>query len=391
MRQGRTFRRCTHCGGRIADRRCAKCGGDSFTWAYAVDTAPKGAPRMQKTKAGFATKAEAVEAIANLQTEKRDGTYVEPSKQTVAMYLEQWLAGAKGSSIRTSTWKSYEIIVRVHVLPELGHVLLQQLTRDQVRAMYAKVASGEGRAKPRSQKTVHNIHLALRKAFADAVDGGLLRANPAERAHRLSTDRPEMKTWSAAEVRLFLERSADDDNRALWRLALQTGMRRGELLGLRWQKDVALDASRLSVQQQLVRADDQVVFGPPKTKAGRRSISLDAGTVAALRAHKLRQSPLSASKHDLVFARADGRPHDPDVITQQFESATRRAGVKRIRLHDCRHTHATLLLEAGVHPKVVAERLGHSSVMVTLDRYSHVVPNMQADAAARIGLVVDGV
>jgi len=384
MRQGRTYRRCTHCGGRIAERRCAKCGSDSFTWAYAVDVAPKGAPRMQKTKAGFATKAEAVEAIANLQTEKRDGTYIEPSKQTVAMYLDAWLAGAKGSSIRTSTWKSYEVIMRTHVVPELGAVLLQQLTRDQVRAMYAKAAQG------RSQKTVHNVHLALRKAFADAVDGGLLRANPAERAHKLSADRPEMQTWSAAEVRLFLERSADDDNRVVWRLALQTGMRRGELLGLRWQ-DVDLEASRLSVRQQLVRADDQVVFGPPKTKAGRRSISLDAGTVTALRAHKLRQSPLSASKHDLVFARADGRPHDPDVITQQFESATRRAGVKRIRLHDCRHTHASLLLEAGIHPKVVQERLGHSSVMVTLDRYSHVVPNMQADAAARIGMVVDGI
>jgi len=354
------------------------------TWSYVVDVAHKGAPRAQEMKGGFRTKDEAGKALARLITELEDGTRVEPSKLTVGTYLDQWLAGAKGSNIRTSTWKSYEVIMRTHVAPELGDVLLQQLTRDQVRAMYAKVS-----AKGRSAKTTHNVHLALRKAFADAVDGGLLRANPAERGHKLSGDRPEMKTWSAAEVRLFLERSADDDNRVAWRLALQTGMRRGELLGLRWQ-DVDLDASRLSVRQQLVRADDQVMFGPPKTKAGRRSISLDAGTVIALRAHKLRQSPLSAGKHDLVFARGDGRPHDPDVITQQFESAIRRAGVKRIRLHDCRHTHASLLLEAGIHPKVVQERLGHSSVMVTLDRYSHVVPNMQADAAERIGKVVDG-
>ena len=383
MRQGMTFKRCTHCGGRISDRRCPTCGGESFSWAYAVDIAPKGAPRIQRTKAGFATKAAAVEAIANLQTEKRDGTYIEPSKMTVAAYLEAWLAGANGSNIRTSTWKSYEVIMRVHVVPELGKVLLQQLDRNQVRALYAKVAQG------RSVKTVHNVHLALRKALGDAVEDGLLRANPADRTHKLPTDSaPEMQTWSAAELRLFLERREDDDNLTLWRLALQTGMRRGELLGLRWQ-DVDLDASRLSVRQQLTRAGDSIAFGPPKTRAGRRSISLDAGTVIALRAHKLQQSPLSASK-GLVFARGDGRPHDPDVISQQFASATRRAGVKRIRLHDCRHTHATLLLAARIHPKVVSERLGHSSVAITMDRYSHVLPGMQDEAAAAAGAAADG-
>lgn len=365
------------------------------TWSFVVDVAHKGAPvRAQEMKGGFRTKDDADKALARLITELEDGTRIEPRKLTVGQYLEQWLAGL--SSPRASTKRAYEVIVRVHLSPVLGDVPLQQLTRAQVKALYEQLRTSDrakGRAKgrraaPLSPKSIHNVHLCLRKAFGDAIDDGLLRANPAERAHKLSTDRPEMKTWSAAEVRLFLDRCDTDDNRALWRLALQTGMRRGELLGLRWP-DVDLDASRLSVQQQLVRADDQVVFGPPKTKAGRRSISLDSGTVIALRAHKLRQSPLSASK-DLVFARGDGRPHDPDVISQQFAAAGRRAGVKRIRLHDCRHTHASLLLEAGIHPKVVQERLGHSSVMVTLDRYSHVVPNMQDEAAARIGAVVDG-
>ncbi len=172
-------------------------------------------------------------------------------------------------------------------------------------------------------------------------------------------------------------------------------MRRRELLGLRW-KDVDLDGARLSVRQQLVRAAEQVTFGPPKTKAGRRSISLDPGTVAVLRAHQKAQQRErwnfgeAYEDHDLVFCRPDGHSHDPDVITHQFERAVYAAGVKRIRFHDLRHTHASLLLQANVHPKVVQVRLGHSSIMVTLDRYSHVIPNMQDEAAAKFGAVVDG-
>lgn len=162
-----------------------------------------------------------------------------------------------------------------------------------------------------------------------------------------------------------------------------------------YRSSVELDVH--CVRQQLVRAAETVVFGPPKTKAGRRSISLDPGTVAALGAHQKAQQRgrwqfgEAYQDHGLVFCRPDGHPHDPDVITHQFDRALVKAGVKRIRLHDLRHTHATLLLQANVHPKIVQERLGHSSIVVTLDRYSHVIPNMQDEAAAKIGAVVDGI
>ncbi len=388
MRDGYLFRRCGKCGRRVNDRRCS-CGSDAFTWAYRVDVAPKGAPRQQRFKAGFRTKDEARAAMAALQTAKKDGTFVEPSKITTGAYLEQWVAGVK-SAVRGSTWRSYEVAMRLHISPILGRVPLQQLTRNQVRAMYDQLgASG------RSVKTVHNTHLALRKALADAVDDGLIRTNPAERAHKLPTDRPEMLTWSREELRVFLDRSTADPNLPLWRLLAMTGVRRGEALGVRWS-DLDLDGARLSVRQQLVRQGDLVTFGPPKTKAGRRSIALDPGTVEALRDRRAqwRDEKLALGEGyqdlDLVFARADGRPHDPDVISQQFETATRRAGVKRIRLHDVRHTHATLGLAAGIHPKVMQERLGHSSIVVTMDRYSHVIPNMQDEAAAKLGMVVDG-
>src|SRR5262249_36391506 len=194
-------------------------------------------------------------------------------------------------------------------------------------------------------------------------------------AHRLDRDSaPEMLTWSREELRRFLTAVADEPEYPLWRLAAQTGMRRGELLGLRW-RDVDLDRARLCVRQQLVRAGAQVAVGPPKTSAGRRSIALDLGTVAALRAHKasqregrLRWGP-AYQDQDLVFSRADGHQHDPDVVSQRFDSATGRARVPRIRLHDLRHTHATLLLQAGVPVKVVSERLGHSKTSITQDVY----------------------
>jgi integrase len=174
-------------------------------------------------------------------------------------------------------------------------------------------------------------------------------------------------------------------------------MRRGELLGLRWS-DVDLDTGSLSVRQQLVRGGKEISFGPPKTQAGRRSIRLDAVTVRVLRSHRARQKEQGRLKLgqayrsdlDLVFARMDGSPHDPDVVSQQFEAAAKRSGVKRIRFHDTRHTHASLGLQAGIHPKVVQERLGHSSMAVTLDRYSHVIPALQEDAATKIAAVVDG-
>lgn len=203
-----------------------------------------------------------------------------------------------------------------------------------------------------------------------------------------------MITWSAAELRSFLGAMEEDPNHALWRLAANTGMRRGEVLGLRW-RDLDPDTRRLAIRQQLVRSGMVVEFGPPKTAASRRSISLDDGTATALETVRIAQKPnrlrfgAAYADHDLVFCRPDGTPHDPDTITHQFGDACSRARVQRIRLHDLRHTHATLLLQANVHPKIVQERLGHSNVMVTLNTYSHVLPNMQDEAAMKIGALVD--
>jgi integrase len=246
-------------------------------------------------------------------------------------------------------------------------------------------------------------------ALGAAVEDHLLTFNPAQAAHRLVKDRPEMKTWLAGELRTFLSQVEELPpiplpSYPLWRLAASTGMRRGEVLGIRW-RDIDLDAARLSVLQQVARirrkgADGKVEviwgFGPPKTNAGRRSIALDAVTVAALRARrqlwaveKVKTGKVY-NDEDLVFCRADGSHLDPDVVSQTFERLVNRSGLPRIRFHDLRHTHATLGLAVHVHPKVMSERLGHSSITVTLDLYSHVIPAMQEDAASRIAAVVAG-
>jgi integrase len=255
-----------------------------------------------------------------------------------------------------------------------------------------------------SAKSVHNVHIALRAALNDAVENGLLRTNPAYKALKPPKRRKVMKVWTVEELREFLRLVQSERNGTLYRVAAQTGMRRGELLGLKWV-DVKFHSSSLSVQQQwtgLEQDDDEFDddlddLSPTKSDAGRRAISLDPFTVQALRDHRRAQEAERRNfgsgyqDHDLVFCRPDGTPHDPDSITGEFERLVRRSGLRRIRLHDLRHTHATLLLEAHVDITVVSKRLGHASVKTTADLYPHVTARLQLDAAARIGALVDGV
>ena len=178
-------------------------------------------------------------------------------------------------------------------------------------------------------------------------------------------------------------------------LAASTGMRRGEVLGVRWQ-DIDFDRRRVAIRQTIISIDYRVEIGEPKTARGRRSVALDSGTVTALRAHRVKQNQLKLmlgeawQDNDLVFCRDDGTPVHPDRFTQMFDKHVRDSGLPRIRLHDLRHTHATLALAAGIHPKVVSERLGHSTVAFTMDVYSHAIPSMEAEAAETIANLVRG-
>lgn len=352
--------------------------------------------RIRHQQGGFRTKAEAEIAKAAVITRFTEGTYVSPSTETVRGFLvDEWLPAIK-STIRESTYGSYEMNVRKHILPSMGHMRLQAVTPRTLNELYSQLLR-EGRSDGRgglSPKSVRNVHILLRRALGDAVKWGLAQRNPAQFATppKLSRQR-ELTTWTADQLRTFLAFIQDHHLYAAWRLAASTGMRRGEVLGLRWA-DIDFDQSRLAVRQTVITVDYQIRYSEPKTDRARRSIALDAATLAALRAHKTSQTKTrlkvgaAYADNDLVFPRLEGTPIHPDLFSQTFDRKVAASGLPRIRFHDLRHTHATLALQAGIHPKVVSERLGHASVSFTLDTYSHAIPAMQAEAAEVIARLI---
>jgi integrase len=378
------------------------------TYMFVVDLAEPGEPRQQKRGRGFPTKKAAQAALDKLKGEVRSQTYVDRDKVTLRVFAEQtWLPHVKGQ-VRASTFESYDRVIRLHVLRDLGEVEVQRLTpkrwKDQLDGLAAggRADYAEGRAL--SRRTVQYVH-TLAKAMLDyAVEQGLRADNPAAKvkppkAEAEAQAHARIQTWPREVLGAFLNRAREEQHRhhVAWQLLATTGMRRGEVLGLAWL-DVDFDASRLRVRRTLVDMHgDEPVWSDPKTASGKRSIALDAGTVAALRKHRAQQLEMRLAvgagyvEHDLVFALPDGRPLHPERFSRTFTETIRRWKLPQVRLHDLRHTWATLALEAGVHPKVVQERLGHANVSITLGIYTHVSQSMESDAAERVaGLFLDG-
>lgn len=357
--------------------------------------------RRQVSKGGFRTKKEAEKAFADLRDQVRRGEYVAPSTVTVATYLkDEWLPAVK-ASIRPATWDHYRAMVEGYVVPYLGARRLGEVLPSQLNAFYADLLvrgrrnRGASLQPGLSPKTVRHVHTMLHKAFADAVKWGRLPRNPAGRAEPPRPRTAEMRVWDTSQLRRFLDHVAEDRLFAVWLLLATTGMRRGEVLGLRWS-DVDLDSARLSVVQTLILVNREVLFSEPKTARGRRSIALDASTVSELRRlrrvqteERLRFGELYED-HGLVACHEDGSLISPRLFAAWFTQRARDAGLPPIRLHDVRHSYATAALAAGVPAKIVSERLGHSSIAITLDTYSHVLPNMQEQAAEQVAQLILG-
>ena len=364
-----------------------------MSWTYVVDVAVAGAARQRRQKGGFQTKREAVAALSEVQAGLADGSYVGASKLTVGEYLDEWLQSVR-SGMRPGSFDASRIHVNAYIKPRLGGVRLQALSRRAVKAFYGELAvSGRARGEGGlGDKTIHNVHRTLSKALDDAVEDGLLNRNPACGTHKLP-ESPEQESWTAEELRAFLEFASGDRFSAMWRFAAFTGVRRGELAGLRW-RDLDLDAGRAFVVQQRAKGGGTVNTGRLMGKRG-RAVTLDPKTVETLRQHQAAQLEAKAflgegyQDHGLVFCHEDGKPLHPDSVTKRFARLVRHSGLPTITVHGLRHTHATVLLRALVHPKVVQERLGHSSIQVTLDVYSHAVPALQGDAAIRFAEIVD--
>ena len=371
-----------------------------FTWTAYYYLPDANGGRRQRSKGGFPTKAAAQAYLTNKVNAVQTGEYVETIKLTFGDYLTgHWLPIMK-RSIRASTLDSYERMLKLHVIPRLGRLQIQDLTSGHLDSLYTDLLNG-GRADGSgglSPKTVRYIHNTVHKALRDAQRKQLIHRNVADsadppRIHQSGS--ASMRTWTAEQVRAFLDGLTGHRLVAAYTLAATTGMRRGEVLGLRW-RDVDFEARRLAVRQTVTCVNYKVAFSTPKTARGRRLIAVDTGTVAALQAHRRRQDEERAALGmayqdlDLVFPKLDGTPTNPDFFSQCFDRTVARLKLPRIRLHDLRHTHATLALSAGVPPKVISDRLGHATVAFTLDVYTHAIPQMQEEAADQIAELIFG-
>jgi integrase len=369
---------------------------DGKRWRVRYD-APRGADgrRRQRMKRGFPTRRAAAQWAAETATAIAKQVYVAPQRRTLDQYAGEWFPAVQ-LTLEPTTYSLYRTLYAVYVRPALGGVQLQQLTREQLAACYGSLRSRTGR--PLAAKTVRGVHGLVHRLLADAVEANLLVRNPADGlAKRLPkvTRRPA-SVWTPQQTRAFLDHIHGDRLDALFVVFATTGARRSEVLGLRWA-DVDLDAATLSVTGKVVLVDGRArLLAGTKAKRSTRPVPLDPATVAALRAHRKRQAAERLAWGEgyadlgLVFCRENGAPLHPGALGRRFGRLVRAAGLPPVRLHDLRHGWATAALLADVHPKVVQERLGHSSISITMDIYSHVLPGLGRAAADQVAAAILG-
>jgi integrase len=330
------------------------------------------------------TKEEARRALREARANTDQGLLFDADNLKVGEYLDRWLADSVSDTVKATTFERYEQITRLHLKPALGRVKLKALTPAHVRGLYReKLEAGT------SARTVRYIHTTLHKALKQAVMDGLIPRNATEAVKPPQPTREEMHPLTPEQAKLLLQAAHESGDRleALYVLAIHTGLRQGELLGLKWD-DVDLDDGSLQVRRTLAITKYGSVFTSPKTSGSRRSVKLTQRATEALRSHLERQlgeiDRVGSlwSENGLIFASETGEPLDRRAVTKlKFKPLLKRAGLPEIRFHDLRHTCATLLLTRNVNPKIVSEMLGHASIAITLDTYSHVLPNMQESAA----------
>ena len=351
-------------------------------WAGQVWVTTSSGQRKRKTIYG-SSRQEVKQKITLFNVEVATKGYVETSDMSIEQFLSEWVENLE--SVRFNTRNSYEDNIRLHINPHIGRIKIQKLRALDIQRLLSTIE-----AKGLSPRTCQYIFAILRKALNQAVKWNMINFNPSDGVDRPRVPKYEIQPLTAKEAKKFLDTAKErkDPFYPLFLLALSTGMRSGELLGLEWQ-DVDLENKRISVRHTLINKTK--TLAEPKTARARRVIELSDLAVQALNEHKKNQAKIRlqasswSSTYDLVFPTEIGTPFDHSHLTQRhFLPILKDAGLPRIRFHDLRHTAATLLLQAGEHPKVVQEMLGHSTISMTLDTYSHVLPSMQKEAAKKM-------
>lgn len=367
------------------------------TWtAYWSTTDPATGKRRQHSKGGFRTQKEARAHLNAILPKLDAGDWAPDTRMSVEQLLGQWLAAKTSEGLRPATISLYRMAAEAWITPEIGALEARQLTPARVGDLVEKLRTdgsrlGRGALSPRSVQISVQV---LKASTRWALETGLLGRDPLAGYRRPRATSKPMTSWSADEARAFLAHTRDDPQAAVWALLLTRGLRRGEVCGLRWE-DIDLDAGFLRVNRTRVLVDGNVADSLPKTAAGRRSVPLDPKLVALLRAHRKAQTAerLRAGEayEDGGWLVCDelGRPLYPDTISERFDTLVAQAKLRRIRLHDTRHTAASLMLGDGVPVHVVAQILGHDP-RVTLATYAHVIPGMGEQAGANLSAALLG-
>jgi integrase len=370
----------------------------TWTGQITIGTDPE-TGKLKRMSFSGKTRKEVKDKMTAAMADMQRGTFVEPNDLTIEQWLNMWLYDYMKPHLRPSTWSSYEMIIRLYITPRIGTIFLKNLQPEQLQLFYNDLLES-GRADGKgglSNKTVREVHSVIHGALKQAVKNNLVIRNAAEATAPPRKIKHEMQTIDADQVVQFLNCARNDRLYAAFLLEFNTGIRRGELLGLQW-KDVDLETGTISICRSLVRiynkGKTELSFQEPKTAAAKRTLPITAEVVAALKNHKKQQIEERLAfgseyeDNDLVFCSPKGTPLDPRSFTRHFDTLLNKAGLPHIRFHDARHTVATLLLEQNEHPRVVQELLGHSDISTTLGTYSHVSSDLKRKAAEKLSAVL---
>lgn len=365
-------------------------------WAIIIDVYDEAGKRRRKWHTFHTTsKRKAEEECARLISEIRGGTYIEPNKTTLAAFLDRWLEHVKPTVSPGTHWR-YSWLAKKNIAPLIGDVTLAKLKTERIdrawsQALQSGRMDGKGGLSPR---TVHHMRRVLIKALNQAVTWDLLPKNPAIASNPPKVERKKMLAYDAAQTAELLEAIRPTRMFIPALLAVMCGLRRGEILALRWRHvELGDNLRQLAIVESAEQTEEGVRYKEPKSGRA-RTVSLSSTVIAELKAHRARQAEeqlrlgIRPDADSFVVAQYDGAPIQPRSLTHEWVRVLSKTTLPRIRFHDLRHTHASQMLAAGVHPKIASERLGHSTIGITLDLYSHVMPGMQADAAEQVDAAI---